>query len=221
MSFSNTFASIVVGVLLGSTVRLFTGPVVEIPSFKEPKQVEPTRMVFIERQNEQGEPEYVLSHVEKQNAGAGRQIDKKEMSFIDGVTKGQFESFLDALAIVESGNNPSAVGDNGNAIGCYQIWRDYHADATEFSGLGGSYQDCFSCEYSRDVVTEFMKRYAKPSRVDRPITLKDLSFMHVGGPNAPWSTGQKLQNCEVHWNKVKNTMVQIRMDRLRDAFGSR
>ena len=88
-------------------------------------------------------------------------------------------------------------------------------------GLGGSYQDCFSCEYSRDVVTEYMKRYAKPSRFDRPITLKDLSFMHVGGPNAPWSTGQKLQNCEVHWNKVKNTMVQIRMDRLRDAFGSR
>ena len=66
MSFSNTFASIVVGVLLGSTVRLFTGPVVEIPSFKEPKQLEPTRMVFIERQNEQGEPEYVLSHVERQ-----------------------------------------------------------------------------------------------------------------------------------------------------------
>ena len=39
MSLSNTFASIVVGVLLGSTVRLFTGPVVEIPSFKDQTKI--------------------------------------------------------------------------------------------------------------------------------------------------------------------------------------
>ena len=71
------------------------------------------------------------------------------MSFIDGVTK-EFESLCFGN---ESGNNPSAVVMSQLTKSGEIIMQK------EFSGLGGSYQDCFSCEYSRDVA-EFMKRYA-------------------------------------------------------------
>ena len=40
-------------------------------------------------------------------------------------------TFLDAICKVESNCNPSAVGDNGNAIGAYQIWKSYWKDAIE------------------------------------------------------------------------------------------
>jgi hypothetical protein len=33
--------------------------------------------------------------------------------------------FLDALAVVESNGKDDAVGDNGNALGRYQIWEIY------------------------------------------------------------------------------------------------
>lgn len=39
------------------------------------------------------------------------------------------DDFLDALACVESGGNPKAVGDNGRAIGLMQVWDIYWREA--------------------------------------------------------------------------------------------
>ena len=52
------------------------------------------------------------------------------------------DKLLPALALVESRNDPKAVGDGGDAIGIYQIHQSYWQDAVDFDKtLGGSYKD--------------------------------------------------------------------------------
>jgi hypothetical protein len=41
----------------------------------------------------------------------------------------EIEDFIDRVAIIESNNNPNAIGDNGNAIGAYQMHKDAFLDA--------------------------------------------------------------------------------------------
>ena len=41
------------------------------------------------------------------------------------LTEKELTDVLAAIRVVESNNNPNAVGDSGNAIGVYQIWKSY------------------------------------------------------------------------------------------------
>ena len=110
-----------------------------------------------------------------------------------------------AMRWVESNDNPSAVGDNGNAIGCYQIWENYWIDATEFSGIGGSYSDCFDCQYAHDIVVAYMNRYATENRLGRPVTFEDVARIHNGGPN-----GYKRESTKKYWKKVEARLYASR-----------
>lgn len=110
---------------------------------------------------------------------------------------------LAAIRMVESGNDPSAVGDGGRAIGCYQVWESYWSDAVEFSGLGGNYRDCFKPDYADRVVREYMKRYCTEKRLGRKPTWEDIARMHNGGPRAVWATGKKKENLDRYVAKVK------------------
>ena len=106
---------------------------------------------------------------------------------------------LDAIRQVESGNNPDAVGDNGNAIGAYQIWECYWKDAIEFDpSIGGEYKDCFDVEYSEKVVLAYWKRYATMKRIGRTPTDEDRARIHNGGPN-----GYKKEATVKYWSKVE------------------
>ena len=59
--------SVVIGFLGGSLIRLFTGPLVELPNFAEVK-VKPTqRVIFVPKRTEDGNIQYVLSRVEEAN----------------------------------------------------------------------------------------------------------------------------------------------------------
>ena len=110
---------------------------------------------------------------------------------------------LAAIRMVESGDDPSAVGDGGRAIGCYQVWESYWKDAVEFSGLGGNYRDCFKRDYADRVVREYMKRYCTEKRLGREPTWEDIARMHNGGPRAVWATGKKKENLDRYVAKVK------------------
>ena len=41
------------------------------------------------------------------------------------ITDADMTKVLSAIRVVESNNNDDAVGDNGKAIGVYQIWKSY------------------------------------------------------------------------------------------------
>jgi hypothetical protein len=49
MNGANIFASIVIGFCGGSLVRVFTGPVIEVPNFTQ-KQPAPQRLVFMPKE---------------------------------------------------------------------------------------------------------------------------------------------------------------------------
>ena len=118
-----------------------------------------------------------------------------------GLTDKELTDVLTAIRIVESNNNPDAVGDSGNAIGVYQIWKVYHQDATEFSGIGGNYRDCFDSVYADKVVRAYMARYATKKRLGRPVTMEDVARIHNGGPN-----GYKKKATLKYWEKVQREL---------------
>ena len=117
------------------------------------------------------------------------------------LTDKEINDVLSAIRIVESNDNSDAVGDNGNAIGVYQIWRSYHKDAVEFSNIGGNYRDCFDPHYADLIIRAYMQRYAVRRRVGRPVTQQDIARIHNGGPN-----GYKKSSTNKYWDKVKKEL---------------
>jgi hypothetical protein len=86
-------------------------------------------------------------------------------------------SFFAALHTVETGGALGGIkGDRGKALGPLQIHRAYHAD----SRVGGEYSRCADLEYSKRVVTSYLKRYA-PAAWDAG-DVATLARIHNGGP---------------------------------------
>jgi HAMP domain-containing protein len=86
------------------------------------------------------------------------------------------ERLLDAIAQVESRNDPNAVGDSGRAIGVYQIHRPYWQDGTRILGVDWSYRDASDPAKARQVVRAYLQHYGR----DR--NLIDMARIHNGGP---------------------------------------
>ena len=108
----------------------------------------------------------------------------------------QSDRLLDAIEQVESGGKVNAVGDNGRAIGPFQIHRVYWQDAVEHSGIGGTYADCRNEEYARKVVRAYMARYAPKDASDEV-----FARIHNGGPK-----GHNKSATKVYWVKVRKEM---------------
>jgi len=122
------------------------------------------------------------------------------------LTDKELDDVISAIRIVESNNDPNAVGDSGNAIGVYQIWRFYWKDAVEHSNLQGKYLDCYDPTYADSIVRSYMKRYATKRRLGREPTQEDISRIHNGGPNGY----KKKTATNKYWNKVKRILNKER-----------
>jgi hypothetical protein len=128
----------------------------------------------------------------KQNS----EITEKQLSIsiLRGKSLKQTREFLNALLQVESQGNDKAVGDHGNAIGAYQIWRNYWRDAVEYDKtIGGKYEDCFTRKYAERVVVAYLNRYAPEDA-----SWETLARIHNGGPK-----GYKIKATAEYWEKVK------------------
>ena len=110
-----------------------------------------------------------------------------------------YDDFFYAIAQVESNHNDDAVGDNGRAIGRYQVWRVYWIDATEFSGIGGRYEDVKDKDYAERIIEAYMKRYAPEAWAEKD--WQTLARIHNGGPR-----GHKKRATEKYWEKVKKVL---------------
>ena len=87
------------------------------------------------------------------------------------------DSFFRALHIVEtSGKLGPTIGDQGRALGPLQIHKSYHAD----SRVAGDYSRCADLDYSKRVVTAYLKRYAPQAWAAGDI--ETLARIHNGGP---------------------------------------
>ena len=114
-----------------------------------------------------------------------------------------FDQFLNVIAKVESNNNPKAVGDNGLAIGAYQIHKAYFLDSQRFdkSLRKYKYQNCFDKEVSRKVVIAYLKGH-KPIAV-RKGDWQTLAKTHNGGNNWRKKSKKVQKNLDLYARKVK------------------
>jgi hypothetical protein len=86
------------------------------------------------------------------------------------------DRLLDAIAVVESRDNPAAVGDHGRAVGVYQIHRFYWADGTELLGVTWKYREARDPQKARQVVRAYLSYYGRGK------SLLDMARIHNGGP---------------------------------------
>jgi soluble lytic murein transglycosylase-like protein len=105
------------------------------------------------------------------------------------------EFLLDAIAHVESNNNPNAVGDNGRAIGSYQIHRRYWQDGIRILGVDWKYRDARDPHKARQIVRAYLRYYGKGK------SLLDMARIHNGGPN-----GHKKKATLGYSRKVKRIL---------------
>ena len=119
---------------------------------------------------------------------------------------------LDAIRQVESGGLPDegvgARGDNGNALGPYQIWSAYHFDAAERDRSLTDYSKCLTSKaYSERVIDAYMGRYARASRdrlkkgVGTLADIERVARIHNGGPR-----GYKKKATLGYWRKVQEAL---------------
>ena len=106
---------------------------------------------------------------------------------------------LDAIKAVETGGcaDPNAAtGDNGRAIGAFQIHKCYWQDAVEYDKtIGGCYADCRNEAYARRIVVAYLSRYC------RVWTAETVSRIHNGGPK-----GASRAATLAYWHKVENAL---------------
>ena len=111
---------------------------------------------------------------------------------------------LDAMYIVESDSGRRTVGDDGRALGPYQIWRSYWQDALEFDpSIGGVYEDVKNKDYAERVILAYWARYATVRRLGRVPTMEDLARIHNGGPK-----GATSPNTARYWDKIQRALKQ-------------
>ena len=111
-----------------------------------------------------------------------------------------FDDLLDAIEWVESKGDANAIGDNGRAVGAYQIYPCYVEDVRWGYGHRGRFEDDdrLSKKKSRVMVRCYLSQYATYYKLGRYPTLEDFARIHNGGPN-----GWKKDSTEPYWQKVK------------------
>jgi len=109
-------------------------------------------------------------------------------------------NLLDAIEIVESNGDENAIGDNGNALGSFQIWNVYWLDATEHdTTIGGVYDDVRNSDYARRIVLAYWDRYGYNTNY----SLEGLARIHNGGPR-----GYQNPNTDVYWERVEAKILE-------------
>lgn len=109
-------------------------------------------------------------------------------------------ALLPLLAQVESNNDPAAIGDNGKAIGIYQIWEPYWQDGCEELDVEWPYEWAYKPDKARFIVFAYLYRYGRAyeRETKKPVTLEVLARIHNGGPD-----GWKKEATKKYWLKIK------------------
>jgi len=105
------------------------------------------------------------------------------------------------LMTVESGGDINAVGDDGKALGLYQLHAAYVQDAAEQYGSSWPHNSAFDPTSAGIIVKSYMARYATEERLGRPVTVEDICRIHNGGPN-----GYKKSSTDAYWAKCKKVI---------------
>jgi len=119
---------------------------------------------------------------------------------LEGLSYGaetELERTLDAIARVESGGNPNAIGDRGAALGAYQIHEGYWKDGSRFLGVVWPYTDVKDPVKSRRIARAYLMHYAPSGSPEV------WARIHNGGP-----LGYKRQSTSGYWKKISLVLTK-------------
>ena len=109
------------------------------------------------------------------------------------------ERLISTLIQVESNGNNEAIGDNGKAYGCLQIWSIVVRDVNRVYHTKYTHKQMFdrytSCEVTELYLMYWGKHYEK--KTGKKATNEILARIHNGGPQ-----GYKKEATKKYWKKV-------------------
>lgn len=122
-------------------------------------------------------------------------------------TPADIEKLLNCVCQIESGactpGATSVAGDNGLAIGPYQIhegfWRDGSYEGTNPRGTYPA--SCEDYNYSREVTRNYWKRYGKGGKPPTNNSIECIARLHNGGPGNGGCP--KNPATDAYWKKIK------------------
>lgn len=112
-------------------------------------------------------------------------------------------NFITALMIVESGDNASAIGDNGKAIGCLQIHESVVKDVNRHFGVDIKHKAMADKKLSIAVCSAYLRMWGRHYQqiTGKEPTYEILARIWNGGPN-----GWQKDSTEKYWCKVEKEM---------------
>lgn len=113
---------------------------------------------------------------------------------------GSYENiFYKALRHVESTDGRNLKGDNGSAIGVYQIHKIYVDDVNRIYKTKYKYEDRWDPKKSHEIVTRYLSYYGSlyTKKTGKNPTIEVLAQIHNGGPN-----GWKKESTRNYGRKV-------------------
>lgn len=114
----------------------------------------------------------------------------------DGVS---LRVLADCISQVESNNSPKAVGDNGKAIGAYQLHSIFVKDCNRIVGYEKfKLEDRWDVNKSREMFYVYSKHYAKGVN---KVSAERIARCFNGGP-----TGHQKGATLEYWNRVKREL---------------
>jgi len=94
-----------------------------------------------------------------------------------------YKAIIEKLSVLESGNNPGAIGDNGKAFGILQIHAIAVREHNEQFNTTYTHQDCFNPEIAK-LITENLLRLGSEMHYEKcgvEANESDIVRMHNGG----------------------------------------
>lgn len=109
-------------------------------------------------------------------------------------------NLVSALIEVESNGNSNAIGDNGNAIGCLQIWKVVVDDINRIYKTNFKYSDRTNRIKSVYMCIEYLTYWGKVYHRKTNLEPNNEVYSRIwnGGPY-----GYKKECTKKYWNKVK------------------
>ena len=113
------------------------------------------------------------------------------------------DKFIDALIRVESNGRDNAIGDNGKAVGCLQIWTDVVDDVNQVSKKKYSYSDRKNRAKSIEIRKAYLNRWGRhyQRKTGKVPTQEVYARIWNGGPN-----GWRKKSTLGYWYNVKQYM---------------
>lgn len=111
---------------------------------------------------------------------------------------------LDAIALVESGNEDFVIGDGGNAFGAYQIHESVVAEINGFYGFTYEHADMFDGRKARIVAAKYLLFWGRAyyERTGHKPTPEVWARIFNGGPR-----GYQKASTLKYWRKVERVLA--------------